>query len=197
MPSCARPGWHAILGTMTDSLGAPLGADDIKLEPLAEHHRADLKAACAKDSAIWPIYSVSYDPDHFDAQFDALRARPATYPFAILQAGRLVGMTAFLRHSPEMQTVEIGNSYIVPFLRGTGFNARVKRLLLDRAFACGIRRVEFRVDDRNERSKAAVRKLGATQDGLIRAERITWTGHVRDTALFSILASEWSNLPAA
>jgi len=167
------------------------------LEPLAERHRAHLKAACAKDLAIWPLYSVSYDPDHFDAQFDVLLGRAGTWPFAILQAGRLVGMTAFLRHRAEWQTVEIGNSYIIPFLRGTGFNARVKRLLLDRAFACGIRRVEFSVDDRNERSKAAVRKLGAHQDGLIRAERITWTGHIRDSALFSILAEEWSNLPVA
>jgi RimJ/RimL family protein N-acetyltransferase len=81
-------------------------------------------------------------------------------------------------------------------VRGSGLNRRVKRLLLDRAFAYGIRRVEFRVDDRNQRSKAAVRKLGANQDGLIRAERITWTGHVRDTALFSILAEEWRNLSA-
>jgi len=182
---------------MTDTLGAPLGEGDIRLEPLAERHRADLKAACAKDLAIWPIYSVSYDPDHFDAQFDTLLARPATFPFAILQAGRLVGMTAFLGHSPERQTVEIGNTYIIPFLRGAGFNGRVKKLLLGRAFSWGIRRVEFRVDDRNERSKAAVRKLGAKQDGLIRAERITWTGHVRDTALFSILAEEWINPPAA
>jgi len=181
---------------MTD-LGAPMAGGDILLQPLAEHHRAHLKAACAKDLAIWPLYSVSYDPGHFEAQFDDLLGRSATYPFAILQAGRLVGMTAFLNHLPARQTVEIGNSYIVPFLRGTGFNARVKTLLLDRAFACGIRRVEFRVDDRNERSKAAVRKLGANQDGLIRAERITWTGHVRDTALFSILAEEWRNLSAA
>jgi len=66
-------------------------AREAGLEPLAEHHRADLKAACAKDLAIWPIYSVSYDPDHFDAQFNALLVRPATYPFAILQARRLVG----------------------------------------------------------------------------------------------------------
>jgi RimJ/RimL family protein N-acetyltransferase len=182
---------------MTDPLGAPLSEGDITLEPLAERHRADLKAACAKDLAIWPIYSVSYDPDHFDAQFDALLARRAAYPFAILQAQRLVGMTAFLGHSPERQTVEIGNSYIIPFLRGTGFNARVKTLLLDRAFGCGIRRVEFRIDDRNARSKAAVGKLGAHQDGLIRAERITWTGHVRDTALFSILAEDWRNLSGA
>lgn len=182
---------------MTDPLGAPLTDNDIRLEPLAEHHRQDLKAACAKDLAIWEIYSVSWDPDHFDLQFDQLLARPGTYPFAILQAGRLVGMTAFLNHVPARQTVEIGNSYIIPFLRGSGFNRRVKKLLLDRAFACGIRRVEFRIDDRNARSKAAVRKLGANQDGLLRAERITWTGHVRDTALFSILAEEWSNFPAA
>ena len=181
---------------MTD-LGATMADGDLVLKPLAERHRADLKAACAKDLAIWPIYAVSYDPDHFDAQFDSLLARPAAYPFAILQAGRLIGMTAFLRHQPERQTVEIGNSYIIPYLRGTGFNRRVKQLLLDRAFECGIRRVEFSVDDRNERSKAAVRKLGAHQDGLIRAERITWTGHVRDSALFSILAEEWPDLPAA
>ena len=181
----------------TESLGLPLIDGDIRLEPLAERHRAHLKAACSKDPDIWPIYSVSYDPDHFDSQFDDLLVRPATYPFAILQGERLVGMTAFLNHIPARQTVEIGNSYIVPFLRGTGFNARVKKLLLDRAFACGIRRVEFRVDDRNERSKAAMHKLGAHQDGLIRAERITWTGHVRDTALFSILAEEWRNLSDA
>lgn len=181
---------------MTD-LGAPMESGDLRLEPLAEHHRADLKAACAKDRDIWPLYSVSYDPDHFDAQFDALRAREAAYPFAVLQRGRLIGMTAFLGHTPARQTVEIGNTYYVPAVRGTGLNRQAKQMLLDRAFACAIRRVEFRVDDRNARSKAAVRKLGANQDGLIRAERITWTGHVRDTALFSILAEEWRNLSAA
>jgi RimJ/RimL family protein N-acetyltransferase len=181
---------------MTD-LGTPMESGDLRLEPLAEHHRADLKAACSKDRDIWPLYSVSYDPDHFDAQFDALLARDETYPFAVLQRGRLIGMTAFLGHMPARQTVEIGNTYYVPAVRGTGLNRQVKQMLLDRAFACDIRRVEFRVDDRNARSKAAVRKLGANQDGLIRAERITWTGHVRDTALFSILAEEWRNLSNA
>lgn len=172
-------------------LGAPLEDGDLHLAPLAERHRADLKAACAEDPDIWPLYSVSYDPDHFDAQFDALRGREGTYPFAVVLGGRLVGMTAFLNHLPARQTVEIGNTYYAPAMRGTGLNRRIKTLLLDRAFACDIRRVELRVDDRNARSKAAVRKLGANQDGLIRAERITWTGHVRDTALFSILAGEW------
>ena len=194
---CARRPWRAISILMTTELGAPLGADNIRLEPLAEWHRADLKAACAEDLEIWPIYGTSWDPDHFDTQFDALRAREHTHAFAVFKDGRLVGMTAFLGHRSERQTVEIGNTYYVPAVRGTGFNRRVKTLLLDRAFACDIRRVEFRVDDRNARSKAAVRKLGASQDGLLRAERITWTGHVRDTALFSILAEEWRNLSAA
>jgi RimJ/RimL family protein N-acetyltransferase len=182
---------------MTTELGAALTEGDLRLEPLAEPHRADLKAACAEDLAIWPIYSTSYDPDHFDAQFDALRGRAGSFPYAVLSDGMLVGMTAFLNHAPERQTVEIGSTYYIPAVRGTGLNRRIKRLLLDRAFACGIRRVEFRIDDRNARSKAAVRKLGARQDGLIRAERITWTGHIRDTALFSILADEWRNLSAA
>jgi RimJ/RimL family protein N-acetyltransferase len=177
-------------------LGAPMADGELRLDPLADAHRADLKAACAEDGEIWPLYSVSYGPDHFDAQFDKLRRREDAYAFAVMRSGILVGMTAFLGHLPARQTVEIGNTYYVPAVRGSGLNRRVKRLLLDRAFAYGIRRVEFRVDDRNQRSKAAVRKLGANQDGLIRAERITWTGHVRDTALFSILAEEWRNLSA-
>ncbi|WP_294394503.1 GNAT family protein [uncultured Sphingomonas sp.] len=175
---------------MTD-LGAALVDDDLRLEPLTAAHRPALKAACAEDREIWPLYSVSWDPDHFDAQFDALLARPASYPFAIVDGGALIGMTAYLGHLPGRQTVEIGNSYIVPAARGTGLNRRIKRLLLDRAFAQDIRRVEFRVDMRNARSLAAVARLGARRDGVLRAERVTWTGHVRDTALFSILAGEW------
>ena len=197
MPCCGRRGWRAISTMTADQLGLPLGEFDLRLDTLGEQHRADLKAACAEDPDIWPIYSSSYDPDHFDAQFDALLVRPATYPFAILHAGRLIGMTAFLNHVPARQTVEIGNTYIVPAARGTGLNRRIKGLLLERAFASGIRRVEFRVDNRNSRSKAALLKLGAKLDGIIRAERTTWTGHVRDAALFSILEQEWPAPPAA
>ena len=68
--------------------------------------------------------------------------------------------------------------------------------MLARAFDCGIRRVEFRVDRRNGRSQAAMKKLGAVREGVLRADRITWTGHVRDTVLFAILKDEWPVLPA-
>jgi RimJ/RimL family protein N-acetyltransferase len=84
-------------------------------------------------------------------------------------------------------------------MRGTGLNARVKDMMLERAFSCGFRRVEFRVDRRNERSQAACKKLGAVREGMLRADRITWTGHVRDTVLFAILKDEWpiAGAPAA
>jgi RimJ/RimL family protein N-acetyltransferase len=172
-------------------LDAPMADGDLRLEPLAEEHRAALKAACAEDREVWPIYSVSYDPEHFDESFDRLRSRPDGHAFALFSDGALVGMSAYIGIEPERGVLEIGNTYYVPKMRGTGFNRRVKDLMLHRAIDCGFRRIEFRVDARNSRSQAAMAKLGAVREGVIRAERITWTGHVRDTALFSILANEW------
>jgi len=172
-------------------LGDPMGAGDIRLEPLAEAYRAALKAACAEDEEIWAIYAVSYDPHHFDASFDALLARPNAHAFAIFSGGKLAGMSCYLGIEPERGVIEIGNTYYLPALRGTGFNRIVKDLMIGRAIACGFRRIEFRVDARNARSLAAMAKLGAVREGVVRAERITWTGHVRDTILFSILAFEW------
>ena len=173
------------------TLGERIADGDIRLEPLAEAHRAALKAACAEDAEIWPIYSVSYDPDHFDESLDRLLARADVRGFALFLSERLVGISCFLGIDAGRGVVEIGNTYYVPDVRGTGFNRRVKDLMLRRAFDCGFRRVEFRVDARNARSQAAVTKLGATREGVLRADRITWTGHVRDTVLFSILAAEW------
>lgn len=173
------------------ALAAPPPAGDLVLAPLREAHRAALGAACALDPDIWPIYSVSYDPDHFDAQFDRLRGSPDRIPFAIMLGDRLVGMSAYLGLDCGRQTVEIGNTYLVPATRGSGLNRRLKRGMIDHAFAAGLRRIEFRVDVRNRRSQAALAKIGAVREGVLRADRITWTGHVRDTILFSILAEEW------
>ncbi|HYI38790.1 MAG TPA: GNAT family protein [Allosphingosinicella sp.] len=174
------------------ALAASMDEDDLRLEPMAEAHRAALKAACAEDLDIWSIYSISYDPDHFDAAFDLIRSRPNWQGFSIFLGGELVGMSCYLGIDLPRQTLEIGNTYYVPKLRGTGFNRRVKDLMLARAFGCGFRRVEFRVDARNGRSQAAMAKIGGVREGLLRQDRITWTGHVRDTVLFSILADEWT-----
>ena len=175
-----------------ERLGAPMRGGEVRLEPLAEPHRAPLKAACAEDLDIWQIYATSYDPEHFDDSFDRIRSLPTWRPFAIFGGDRLVGMSCFIGVDRDRGALEIGNTYYVPAMRGTGFNRIVKDLMLRRAIVCGFRRIEFRVDIRNQRSQAAMAKLGAVREGVIRADRITWTGHVRDTVLFSILADEWA-----
>lgn len=175
-----------------DGLYVPLADGDLELAPLAEAHREGLRSACAEDAEIWTIYPFSYVGDAFDPQFDRmLSAGPERRCYAILLDGRIIGMTAWIVHGMPGHSVEIGNSFIVPRLRGTGLNRRIKALMLDHAFARGLMRVAFKVDEINKRSQAAVLKLGCTKEGVMRAERVTWTGRLRHTGLFSILADEW------
>jgi RimJ/RimL family protein N-acetyltransferase len=176
---------------MIDALGRPMHGDGCSAEPFGEAHRAGLKAACAEDREIWAIYSTPFDPDHFDASIDRLVAAPTNRVFVLFEGDELAGMSSFLGFDEARQVVEIGGTYYRPRLRGSGFNRRVKDMMLARAFDSGIRRVEFRVDSRNARSQAAMTKLGAVREGLLRADRVTWTGHVRDTVLFAILRDEW------
>lgn len=174
------------------ALIVPLHDGDLLLEPLQEAHREPLRAACAQDDAIWEIYPFSYAGAYFDPQFDALlRAAPVRRPYAIVHDGTVVGMTAWIEHGAPGWSIEIGNTYITPASRGTGLNGRIKRLMLAHAFACGLERVGFKVDQLNTRSQAAVRKIGGVEEGVLRRERRTWTGRVRDTVQFSILRSEW------
>jgi RimJ/RimL family protein N-acetyltransferase len=175
---------------MTD-LAAPMSGDGCRAEPFAEHHRENLRAACAEDSDIWPIYSDSCDPEHFDKTISNLIARPDALTFMLFDGDEFAGMSSFLRIDPHHKVLEIGFTYYRPALRGTGFNVRIKDMMLQRAFAAGYRRVEFRVDQRNARSQAAMKKLGAVREGVRRADTITWTGHIRSSVIFSILPDEW------
>ncbi|MFC7537303.1 GNAT family N-acetyltransferase [Sphingomonas sp. GCM10030256] len=173
------------------ALSEAMTGEGCRAEPFTDDHRDALRSACAEDRDIWAIYSTPFDPDHFDASIDKLRLNPANRTFVLFDGEEPAGMSSFLGIDPERQVLEIGGTYYRPHLRGTGFNRRVKAMMLERAFACGIRRVEFRVDRRNLRSQAAMKKLGAVREGLLRQDRITWTGHVRDTVLFAILRDEW------
>ena len=166
---------------------------DLQLVPLTEAHREALRAACDADGEIWLIYPFSYAGEAFDQQFDLMLSSDRPRRCYVIQlADEIVGMTAWIEHGAPGHSIEIGNSYIVPRLRGTGFNRRVKTLLLNHAFAQGLVRVGFKVDEINQRSQAAVLKLGCTKEGVLRAERVTWTGRLRDTGVFSILADEWA-----
>jgi RimJ/RimL family protein N-acetyltransferase len=165
----------------------------ITLEPTRERHRKGMRVVCDPDDPVWEIYPANWSGDGFDASFDEMLANQDRHCFTILLGGVEMGTTSLINLKLGQQTLEIGGTYLAMNARGSGLNGRVKRLLLDRVFSCGIRRVEFRVDERNKRSQAAVLKLGCTREGLLRADRITWTGHVRDTLLFSLLADEWKN----
>ena len=175
---------------MIDALARPMTGEDCRAEAMTERHREQLRAACAEDEQIWQLYALDFGPAGFDSSFDRIATLP-WHRFMLFDGDELAGMSCFINPDRQRGTVEIGNTYYRPHLRGTGFNRRVKEMMLERAFASGIRRVEFRVDARNTRSQAAMKKLGAVREGVLRADRITWTGHVRDTVLFAILKDEW------
>jgi len=172
-------------------LGGAMSGDACRAEPFADHHRDALRSACAEDPDIWAIYANNFGPDGFDASIQSYVGNPRNRTFVLFDGDELAGMASFIGLDDARQTVEIGGTYYRPALRGTGLNRRIKDVMLARAFERGIRRVEFRVDARNARSQAAMAKLGATREGVLRADRITWTGHIRDTVLYSILQGEW------
>ena len=176
---------------MIDRLSGPMTGDGCRAELFGEQYRKPLKAACAEDGEIWQIYANNFGADGFDESIDRYTSNPNNRTFVLFDGDELAGMSSFLGIDDGRQVLEIGGTYYRPHLRGTGFNRRVKDMMLRRAFDCGIRRVEFRVDRRNARSQAAMKKLGAVREGVLRADRITWTGHVRDTVLFAILRDEY------
>ena len=176
---------------MIEALGQPMTGCGCRAELFGEQYRDQLRAACAEDLDIWQIYSMNFGPPDFDRTIDAFASRKDIRTFVLFDGDEFAGMSSFITIDPVRGSLEIGATYYRPHLRGSGFNRRVKDMMLKRCFEAGIRRVEFRVDIRNERSQAAMKKLGAVREGVMRADRVTWTGHVRDTVLFAILKDEW------
>jgi len=174
-----------------DELEKPMTGEGCRAQLFGQKHFDALKAACAEDRAIWDIYANNFGPDGFEESIERYTSNPNNRTFVLFDGGELAGMSSYLGIDPNRRVLEIGGTYYRPKFRGTGFNRRVKDMMLKRAFDCGFRRVEFRVDRRNGRSQAAMKKLGAVREGVLRADRITWTGHVRDTVLFAILKDEW------
>jgi len=174
-----------------DELSGPMTGDGCSAELFSDKHREALRAACAEDRDVWEIYANNFGPDGFDGSIERYTSNPNNRTFVLFEGDEFAGMSSYLGIDEGRQVLEIGGTYYRPQLRGTGFNRRVKDMMLRRAFDSGIRRVEFRVDIRNGRSQAAMKKLGAVREGVLRADRITWTGHVRDTVLFAILRDEY------
>lgn len=167
----------------------------VRLEPMTEAHRQGLRAACNADQRIWTeLYPFSWANEHFAPTWEKLmsdQAKGQTQPYAVVAHGEVVGITTFYAIEPANSAVAIGGTYYRPQARGGAVNPAAKRLMMGHAFAAGARRVVYHVDALNARSRAAVTKLGAVQEGIMRQDRVTWTGRIRDTVVFSILADEW------
>lgn len=167
----------------------------VRLEPMAQRHKAELEAAVNADADFFPaFYPYSWAGDHFEPTWAKMAAdvgKGHTMAFAVLVDGLCRGISTYYGIDPPNAVLEIGGTYYEPQVRGGPVNPSAKRLLMAHAFDSGARRVVYRVDAINARSRAAVLKLGAVQEGVLRQDRLTYTGRIRDTVIFSILADEW------
>jgi N-acetyltransferase len=180
---------------------APLGGRFIELEPYTDSLREEVRQALDCDAEAWNLFSFSGQGVHFASWWQRLTdamARGEWIAYAVRDRsdGRVVGTTSFLNIKRERQCVEIGATFYSPRARSTYVNPEAKLLMLSHAFSCGARRVELLTDARNVRSQAAIAKLGAVREGVLRRDRITWTGHVRDTVLYSVTDLDWPEVRA-
>lgn len=170
----------------------------LRLELLGTTHQHELREACNADRATWnELYPYSMADEHFDPMWERVMGDIGggrTIAHAVVVGGVCVGITCFSALDPINASLEIGGTYYRPEFRGGSVNPAAKRLMLSHAFDAGARRVVFRVDAINARSRAAVLKIGATEEALLRKDRVTWTGRIRDTVIFSILADEWPSV---
>lgn len=165
----------------------------VRLEPVADAHREEVRATLATDPDNWLLQSASALGKHFDAYWRMMTETPRRITLVAFDraSGHMVGTSSLFDIDPQHRTLEIGYTWFRPECRGTAVNPEAKLLMLSQAFEAGARRVQFSVSAANERSQAAVLKLGAKREGVLRNHRITWTGHKRDTVLFSIIEEEW------
>jgi N-acetyltransferase len=167
----------------------------VRLEPFIPQLKEEVRAALDSDAEAWAIMPINPTGDGFDEYWSvacgaAVDERMA-YAIRRRSDGRVIGMSSFYTALASQGGVEIGTTFLHPDERGGVANSESKLLMLQHAFDGGALRVQFRVDTRNVRSQAAVAKLGAVREGILRRDRLTWTGYVRDTVYFSILNDEW------
>jgi RimJ/RimL family protein N-acetyltransferase len=171
----------------------------VRLEPLTLAHAADLFAALAADPTIWRWWRVPPPATRegleglIAADLEA-QARGAVIVFAQVEAatGRPVGSTSYLNISRPDRGLEIGGTWLGRPWQRTGINTESKYLLLRHAFEdLGAVRVQLKTDLRNLQSQAAIARLGAVREGVLRKHMLVRDGHIRDSVMFSIVESEW------
>ena len=169
----------------------------VRLEPLGPGHADGLRAAIADGALDELWYTIVPRADAVDAWIDDALAQQAArraVPFAVrrLRDGRVVGSTRYMNVEPVQRRLEIGTTFYSASVQRSALNTECKRLLLGHAFErLGCIAVEFRTHWFNHRSREAIARLGAKQDGVLRQHQRLPDGSLRDTVVFSIIDSEW------
>lgn len=160
----------------------------VRLVPFAPELKEDVRAAIDCDPESWAIMPVNPMGEGFESYWSMTCGAPSnermSYAIRRKSDGRVIGMSTYYMSLANQGGVEIGTTFLHPVARAGHVNPETKFLMLDHAFTSSAVRVQFRVDTRNKRSQAAVAKLGAVNEGTLRRDRLTWTGHIRDTVHF-------------
>ena len=174
-----------------------LTGNSVRLEPLSISHHDDLVEA-VRDGELWKLwYTFIPTPEKMRSEIDrrlALQAEGSMLPFAVveLSSGTAVGMTTYMDVDAANRRVEIGSTWYRKRVQRTVLNTECKLLLLRHAFEeLDCIAVEFRTHFFNHQSRRAIERLGARLDGILRNHRFQPDGTLRDTCVYSIVASEW------
>ncbi|WDU60450.1 GNAT family protein [Pseudomonas poae] len=174
----------------------------VELLPLQPEHKPALLEAAA-DGELWNLKVTNVPgPDTVDNYIDtAMAGREAgsVIPFTIVRkaTGQVVGSTRFWKVDRVNRKLEIGHTWLAQSTQKSGINTEAKLLLLTYAFeVLDCVRVQFTTDELNEKSRAAILRLGAVQEGIVRHERIMPDGRKRNSVRFSIIDAEWPQVKA-
>jgi RimJ/RimL family protein N-acetyltransferase len=168
-----------------------------------EHSHHDQLVEALRDGELWSLWYTSIPtPDRLRAEIDrrlGLQRQGSMIPFAVIEAssGEAVGMTTFMHIDAVNRRVEIGSTWYRQRVQRTALNTECKLLLLTHAFErLNCIAVEFRTHFFNQQSRAAILRLGAKLDGVLRQHQIAGNGTLRDTCVYSILDCEWPAVKA-
>jgi N-acetyltransferase len=179
-----------------------LEGQHVRLEPLTQSHHADL-CEVGLEPELWqwipfqvltPESMAGYIGGALDAQ-----AAGTAVPFATVEkaSGRVMGSTRYMSIDAPNRRVEIGSTWIGKAWQRSIVNTEAKFLMLRHAFeTLGCMRVELKTDSMNRRSRNAIQRIGARQEGIFRNHMVTWSGRIRHSVYFSILDSEWPQVKA-
>jgi RimJ/RimL family protein N-acetyltransferase len=175
----------------------------VRLDPLSEAHVPDL-ARAGDDPEIWRymLYGPVVDEEKMRLWVEDLLQRQAKggdLPFAVIhqESGKAIGATRYLDIRREHRGLEIGGTWYAPAFQRTAVNTESKYLLLQHAFeVLGAARVQFKTDQRNERSQRAIERIGARKEGILRNHMVLEDGYLRHSVYYSIIAAEWPEVKA-